>query len=83
MNSFEERTWRFKLAMVAACRGDTKAQQDVSQIVGQMLEDSATKPMGESLMQIIVGVRDREELTRNLEGEPATLVNQILDDLNT
>ncbi len=83
MDSFEARTSQFVVAMVAACRGDAKAQHDVSQLVGQMIEDSATAPMGQSLMQIIVGMRDREQLTAQLEGEPAILVNQILDELNT
>jgi hypothetical protein len=69
--------------MVAACRGDAKAQHDVSQLVGQMLQDGVTTPMGQSLMQIIIGMRDREHLTAQLEGEPAVLVNRILDELNT
>lgn len=83
MDDFEVRTGRFVAAMVAACRGDAKAQQDVSQLVGQMMQDQSTVPMAQSLMQIIVGVRDREQLTARLEGEPALLVNRILDELNT
>ena len=83
MDSFEARTSQFVAAMVAACRGDAKARHDVSQLVGQMMQDKATTPMGESLMQIIVGVRNREQLTAQLEGEPAILINQILDELNT
>lgn len=83
MSDFEERTNQFVMAMVLACQGDVKAQQDVSYIVGQMMRDPTMLPMYESLMQIIVGERDRAHLTNGLEGEPALLVNQILDQLET
>ncbi|HEX2910302.1 MAG TPA: hypothetical protein VH186_05795 [Chloroflexia bacterium] len=81
MESFEARTNQFVMAMVLACRGEPRAQQDVSILIGQMLQDPATVPMGESLMQIVVGERDRERLTAPLEGESRMLINRILDDL--
>ncbi len=83
MDNFETRTSQFVMAMVLACRGEDKARLDVSQIVGQMMQDEATQPLGNSLMQIIIGVRDREKITAQLEGEPLRLVNLILDELNT
>jgi len=83
LEDFEARTGPFIGAMVAACRGDSKARHDVSQLVSQMMQDATTLPLGSSLMQIIVGLRDREQLTTSLEGEPAVLVNRILDELNT
>ncbi len=83
MEDFERRTGQFVRAIVAACRGDLKARANASHLFGQMVEDAATVPMAQSLMSIIVGLRDREALTSKLEGEPAVLVNRILDQLNT
>jgi hypothetical protein len=83
LDSFEARTNQFVITMVLACRGEVKAQQDISMLIGQMMADPASVPMGQSLMQIVVGERDRERLLSGLEGEPALLVNRILDELES
>lgn len=67
--------------MVLACRGEVKAQQEISLLIGQIMGDPASVPMGQSLMRIIVGERDRQQLLNGLEGEPALLVSRILDEL--
>ena len=81
LDNFYARTNGFVSEMVRACQGSTGAQQNISLLIGQIMRDDATKPLGQSLMQIVVGERDRALLTRNLEGEPLWLINRILDEL--
>ncbi len=81
MSDFQTRTGPFVMAMVLACKGEVRAQQDVSALIGQMLRDPASALLGQHLMQIIVGERDRIQLTADLAGEPLWLVNTILDSL--
>ena len=78
---FEARTNQFVIAMLLACRGDVAAQQDVSVLIGQMMADESAQPIGQSLMRIVVGERNRPSLTEGLSGEPLLLVNRILDEL--
>ncbi len=82
MADFYARTNSFVSEMVSACQGSTSAQQKVSLLVGQMIQDAATRQLTQSLMRIIVGERDRSRLTDHLEGEPLLLVNRILDELD-
>lgn len=81
MDNFYARTNGFVSEMVRACQGSTGAQQNISLLIGQIMRDEATRPLGLSLMQIVVGERDRHNLTRNLDGEPLQLINRILDEL--
>jgi len=81
LDNFYARTNGFVSEMVRACQGSTGAQQTISLLIGQIMRDEATKPLGMSLMQIVVGERDRDLLTNNLEGEPLLLINRILDEL--
>ncbi len=81
MDSFTARTEQFIIVMVLACRGEVKAQQDISHLIGQMMVDPTLATLCQSLLQIIVGERDREQLTQHLEGEPALLVRRILAEL--
>ncbi len=81
MDNFYARTNGFVSEMVRACQGSTGAQQSISLLIGQILRDEGTRPLGQSLMQIVVGERDRALLTRNLVGEPLWLINRILDEL--
>lgn len=81
MDNFYARTNSFVSEMVRACQGSTGAQKNISLLIGQIMRDDATKPLGQSLMQIVVGERDRARLTQNLEGEPLWLINRILDEL--
>ena len=81
MEDFYSRTNGFVTEMVRACQGSAPAQQKVSLLVGQLMRDTATRQLSQSLMQIIVGERDRARLTASLEGEPLLLVNRILDEL--
>lgn len=81
MDDFFARTNGFVMEMVHACQGSTGARQQVSMLVGQMMQDPSTFQLSQSLMQIIVGERDRALLTGPLDGEPLQLVNWILDEL--
>lgn len=81
LDNFYARTNGFVSEMVRACQGSTGAQQNISLLIGQIIRDEATRPLGQSLMQIVVGERDRALLTQNLEGEPLWLINRILDEL--
>ncbi len=83
MDSFNSRTTDFIAAMVRACRGDLQARQGVSVLLGQLMQDQATVPLAESLMQVIVGERDRVQLTAPLDGEPRLVVDKILDELGS
>lgn len=83
MDNFYARTNGFVSEMVRACQGSTGAQQTISLLIGQIMRDEAAKPLGLSLMQIVVGERDRELLTTDLDGEPLQLINRILDELET
>ena len=81
MNDFFARTNGFVMEMVHACQGSAPARQQVSMLVGQMMQDPSTFQLSQSLMQIIVGERDRDLLSGHLDGEPRQLVNWILDEL--
>jgi hypothetical protein len=81
LDNFYARTNGFVSEMVRACQGSTGAQQKISLLIGQIMHDDAARPLGQSLMQIVVGERDRALLTRNLDGEPLWLINRILDEL--
>ena len=79
MNNFAARTDQFISRLVEACAGDVLARQQVSVLIGQLMTDEAARPLAESLMQIVVGDRNRARLTEGLQGEPLLLINRILD----
>ena len=81
MDDFFARTNSFVMEMVHACQGSGPARQQVSMLVGQMMQEPSTFQLSQSLMQIIGGERDRALLTGQLDGEPLRLVTWILDEL--